>query len=77
MDIDIYQQCPCHAEKKIKSCCGKEIVGDLNSVLAKNSAGQPAAALDLLDRTIKKTGPKDCLLTIQTHILISNGEVEK
>lgn len=77
MDIDIYQQCPCHSDKKIKFCCGKEIVGDLNSVLAKNSAGQPVAALDLLDRTIKKTGPRDCLLTIQTHILISNGEIEK
>ena len=77
MDIDIYQQCPCHSDKKIKFCCGKEIVGDLNNVLAKNSAGQPAAALDLLDRTIKKTGPKDCLLTIQTHILIANGEIEK
>lgn len=77
MDIDIYQQCPCHSDKKIKFCCGKEIVGDLNNVLAKNAAGQPVAALDLLDRTIKKTGPKDCLLTIQTHILIANGEIEK
>ena len=77
MDIDIYQQCPCHADKKIKFCCGKDIVGDLNTVLAKNKAGQPAAALDQISRAIKKSGPKDCLLTIQTHILITNGEVEK
>ena len=77
MDIDIYQQCPCHSEKKIKFCCGKEIVADLNQVLAKNAAGQSQAALDLLERTIKRTGPKDCLLTIQTHILISHGEIEK
>lgn len=77
MDIDIYQQCPCHAEKKIKFCCGKDIIGDLNDVLAKNSSGQPKAALDQIDRAVKKAGPKDCLLTIQTHILITNGEIEK
>lgn len=77
MDIDIYQQCPCHSNKKIKFCCGKDVIGELNNVLAKNSAGQPAAALDLLERTIKKSGPRDCLLTLQTHILISVGELEK
>jgi tetratricopeptide (TPR) repeat protein len=77
MDIDIYQQCPCHSEKKIKFCCGKDIVTDLNEVLAKNAAGQGLAALDQLDRAIKKTGPRDCLLTIQTHILIAHGEIDK
>ncbi len=77
MDIDIYQQCPCHSEKKIKFCCGKEIISDLNQVLAKNSAGQSQAALDQLDRTISRSGPKDCLLTIQTHILIATGQIEK
>ncbi len=77
MDIDVYQPCPCHADKKIKFCCGKEIVNDLNQVLAKNSSGQALAALDQLDRAIKKFGPKDCLLTIQTHILIANDELEK
>lgn len=77
MDIDIYQQCPCHAEKKIKFCCGKGVIGDLNEVLAKNKSGQSTAALEQIDRAIKKSGPKDCLLTIQTHILITNGEIEK
>lgn len=77
MDIDIYQQCPCHAEKKIKFCCGKDVIGDLNEVLAKNKSGQSTAALDQIDRSIKKSGPRDCLLTIQTHILITNGEIEK
>lgn len=77
MDIDIYQQCPCHTEKKIKFCCGKEVIGDLNEVLAKNKSGQSTASLDQLERVMKKSGPKDCLLTIQTHILISQGEIEK
>ena len=77
MDIDIYQQCPCHSEKKIKFCCGKDVIGDLNDVLAKNKSGQSSAALDQLERVMKKLGPRDCLLTIQTHILIANGEIDK
>ena len=77
MDIDIYQQCPCHADKKIKFCCGKDIVHDLDQILAKNKSKQTKSALDQLDRSIQKFGPKDCLLTIKTHILISQGEIEQ
>jgi len=77
MDIDIYQQCPCHAEKKIKFCCGKSVVADLDGALAKSKAGQTSSALEQLERTIAKTGPKDCLVTIQTRLLLQNGEVEK
>ncbi len=77
MDIDIYQQCPCHAEKKIKFCCGKSVVSDLDGALAKNKAGQTSSALDQLERTIAKTGPKDCLVTIQTRLLLQAGDVAK
>jgi tetratricopeptide (TPR) repeat protein len=77
MDIDIYQQCPCHAEKKIKFCCGKSVVADLDDAISKNKAGQTSSALEQLERTIAKTGPKDCLLTIQTRLLLQAGEIEK
>ena len=77
MDIDIYQQCPCHAEKKIKFCCGKSVVSDLDDALSKSKAGQTSSALEQLQRTIAKTGPKDCLVTIQTRLLLQNGEIEK
>ena len=76
MDIDVYQQCPCHGDKKIKFCCGKDILVDLNQVLSKNKSGQSQSALDQLDRAMEKMGPKDCLLTIKTHILITAGEIE-
>ncbi len=77
MEIDSYQQCPCQSGKKIKFCCGKDLVSDLNTVLSKEQAGQSIAALEHLDRAIKKAGPRECLLTIQTHILIAHGEIEK
>ena len=77
MDIDIYQQCPCHSGKKIKFCCGKDIVSDLNQIVAKCNSNQSLSALDQIDRTIGKQGEKDCLLCLRTHILFTLGEVEK
>lgn len=77
MEIDSYQQCPCQSGKKIKFCCGKDLVNDLNQVLSKHGAGQSIAAVEQIDRIINKAGPRDCLLTIKTHILITLGEIEK
>ena len=77
MEINIYQQCPCHNEKKIKFCCGKSVVTDLNNVLAKHAAGQTSTALDLLERAIQKSGPQDCLTTLQSKLLMESGDLEK
>lgn len=76
MDIDAYQLCPCQSGSKIKFCCGKDVINDLNDILKKNGSGQTKAALDQLDRTISKSGEKDCLLVIKTHILIAANEVD-
>ena len=77
MDIDIYQQCPCLSGKKIKFCCGKNVVSELNLILNKSGSGQTRSALDLIERTMEKHGPLDCMLTIKTHLLISEGRVEE
>ena len=77
MDIDIYQQCPCHSGKKIKFCCGKDIVGELSQIVAKSQSNQSQSALDLIERVIAKHGERDCLLTLQTHILFVLGEHER
>ncbi|MCH2178888.1 MAG: hypothetical protein MK106_08795 [Mariniblastus sp.] len=78
MDIDIYQQCPIHTDKKMKfcPCCSKDIVNDLQQILAKNKSKQTKGALDQLDRLIEKKGPRDVLLAIKTHLLIKQGEIE-
>ena len=77
MDIDIYQQCPCHSGNKIKFCCGKDIVSELNQIVAKCNSNQSLSALDQIERVIAKQGEKDCLLTLKTHILFTMGEIEK
>ena len=76
MTIDIYQQCPCHEEKKIKFCCGKAVVEDLNDALAKHSSGQSQAALEQLDRAMESIGPKDCLTTFKTFVQIGIQDVD-
>ncbi len=76
MEINVYQHCPCHSGKKIKFCCGKNVVSELNEIVAKNKADQSVAALAQLERVIEKHGPLNCLLTIQTHIAISTGDLE-
>jgi len=76
MSIDIYQQCPCHEEKKIKFCCGKGVVEDLNDALAKHASGQSQAALDQLDRAMDSMGPKDCLTTFKTFVQLAVQDVE-
>ena len=77
MQIDIYQACPCHSGKKIKFCCGKDIVVDLDKILSLAKGKQTIAALESLDRAIEKSGPRDSLLTIKTHLLISLQEYDK
>ena len=76
MDIDAYHLCPCQSGNKIKFCCGKDVINDLNDILKKNSGGQVQAALDQLERTADKHGSRDCLLVIKTHILISANDIE-
>ena len=75
MDIDAYHLCPCQSGNKIKFCCGKDVINELNEILKKNGSGQVRAALDQLDRTAAKRGDKDCLLVIKTHILISANDI--
>ncbi|QEG20669.1 hypothetical protein [Mariniblastus fucicola] len=76
MSIDIYQQCPCHEEKKIKFCCGKAVIEDLNDALAKHHSGQSQAALEQLERAMDTMGPKDCLTTFKTFVQISTQDVD-
>lgn len=77
MELTAYHPCPCHADRKIKFCCGKQIVDDLNRVVALTAAKQSLTTLETLDRLIAQHGPKDCLRTLKTESLISLGEIEK
>lgn len=77
MDIDIYQPCPCHSGKKIKFCCSKEIIGDLNEIMSLTKAKQPHAALEKIDRVIARSGEKDCLQILKSGVLINLNEIDQ
>ncbi len=77
MEIDGYSLCPCYSEKKIRFCCGKEVIGELNQLMAKSKAGQFQSALDDIDRIVKKYGPKECLLTTKAQLLLGHGDNEQ
>ncbi len=74
MDIDIYQPCPCHSGKKIKFCCAKDIVHDLDQILNLTRGKQHVAALEKVDRLLDKSGPRACLSVLKTHLLINLKE---
>jgi tetratricopeptide (TPR) repeat protein len=77
MDIDIYQACPCQSGKKIKFCCSRDILPDLNQILALHHGKQFVAALERVGRLIDKHGPRACLLGLQTHLMIYLKEYER
>lgn len=77
MEIDIYQYCPCYSGRKIKFCCGKDIVSDLNQIVSKVRSDQLQSALDQINRVLAKSGEKDCLLTLKTHVLFSLDQYEE
>ena len=76
MEISTYQQCPCHSGKKIKFCCGKDIVSELNQIVGKIQSKQTQSAIDQIDRLTEKSGKRDCLVTLKTKLLINIGEIE-
>jgi len=77
MDIDIYKACPCQSGKKIKFCCSKDILPDLNQVLTLHHGKQSTAAIEKAARMIDKVGPRACLLGLMTHMLIHLKEYER
>ena len=77
MTIDQYQLCPCGSNKKVKFCCARDVLPEINKVLTALQGDQRAAALDHVNHAIEKKGGKDCLLNIKTNILLQLGEDEK
>lgn len=77
MDIDIYKTCPCQSGNKIKFCCSKDILPDLNQVLSLHHGKQFIAALEKVGRLQEKHGPRACLLGLKTHILIHLKEYDQ
>lgn len=74
MAIDPYQPCPCGIEKKIKFCCGAEILGDLEKVEGDLSGDQRIAALDHIERALESKANRPCMLMYKAIVQMGMGE---
>lgn len=71
MTIDSYTMCPGGCGKKIKFCCGKEVVADLNKVYQSIVGDQRLAAVNLIQTARKKHGDKPCFLALEVDTYLA------
>lgn len=64
MALDPYQLCPAGRDKKLKFCCGTDILEDLEKLNAAMEGNQPLGALELAGRLVEKKPDRACLLML-------------
>jgi len=74
--LDLYQSCPCHTERKLKFCCGKDVVTQLSKVIDMFEGGQRIKGVQTLDRALEQSGYRDCLTGIRFATLLEDEDAE-
>ena len=74
MTTDAYQPCPCGIDKKIKFCCGTEVLTDLAKVEEALQGEQRLGALDLCNRLIAANPNRTCLHMYKAMVQLSLRE---
>jgi hypothetical protein len=75
MALDAYQPCPCGIDKKIKFCCGAEIIEDLAKIETALEGDQRLGALDLCNRLLAQKPDKPCLLMHKSMVQMALHEL--
>src|SRR6476660_4827956 len=76
MSLDAYQPCPCGIDKKIKFCCGAEILDDLAKIDEALAGEQRLGALDLCNRLLEKKPDRPCLLMHKATVQMALRELD-
>lgn len=76
MALDAYQPCPCGIDKKIKFCCGAEILDDLAKIDEALAGEQRLAALELCNRLLTQKPDRPCLLLHKATVQMSLQELD-
>lgn len=80
MALDSYSQCPCGSGKKIKFCCSKDIVHELEKAIRAAAGEQRVAALDQVNKLLAEKPDRPALLVLKIELLAELGntaEAEK
>src|SRR6188474_2508830 len=75
MSLDAYQPCPCGIDKKIKFCCGAEILDDLAKIDDALAGEQRLGALDLCNRLLAQKPDRPCLLLHKATVQMALNEL--
>src|SRR5262245_46600165 len=75
MSLDAYQPCPCGIDKKIKFCCGPEILDDLAKIDEALAGEQRLGALDLCNRLLQQRPDRPCLLLHKATVQLALNEL--
>jgi hypothetical protein len=75
MSLDAYQPCPAGIDKKIKFCCGPEILDDLAKIDEALAGEQRLGALDLCNRLMAQKPDRPCLLLHKATVQLALHEV--
>lgn len=76
MQIDTYAPCPCGSGKKIKFCCSKDLLHDIDKLVRTMEGKQYTSALEQTDKLIDKHGPRAALLSLQAETHLAMGQPE-
>ena len=75
MTTDAYQPCPCGIDKKIKFCCGAEVLGDLGKIEDALSGEQRLGALDLCNKLLSVKRDRPCIHMYKAMVQLGMREV--
>lgn len=73
--LDLYNPCPCHPERKLKFCCGKDVVAAFSKSLEMLEGGQRIKGIQALDRGLAQFGHRDCLTGIRFALHLEDEHV--
>lgn len=77
MELDTYQPCPCGSDKKIKFCCSKDLVHELDKALRALDGSQFTQAAELAKRVMEQHGIRPAFLTIQCDAYLASGQLDE
>ncbi|MAV36018.1 MAG: hypothetical protein CMJ59_11200 [Planctomycetaceae bacterium] len=76
MVLDAYSLCPCGSGKKVKFCCSRNLVQELDKVQRALEGKQRVSALRQLDSLLKTNSQLPCLLHLKAVIELSRGSLD-
>ncbi len=77
MTLDPYQLCPCGSGKKVKFCCSRDIVHELERIQRMVEGEQRLAALEKIDSLLGKYPDRSSLLMLKAEVELALDQADK